>query len=355
MAKKKLGYVELHWECPNCGTINPGGQTTCKGCTAPQPEDVEFFQASQQQLITNEEKLKRARAGADIHCAYCGTRNPAGATHCSQCKAELAEGKKRKSGRVVGAFQEGAAKEIDCPHCGTKNTETNSRCTQCGGSLREAPQQQTAPQPQTPRKANPAVFAIIGLVFISLCAAIYFLFLRTDTLTGTVTGVEWQRGVMLEQIVPVEYQDWLDQIPADGELIACSQEARGETDTPVEGSAEVCGTPYNVDDGSGYAEVVQDCIYIIYEDFCSYTVMEWAAVETLVTTGTDMDPFWADPALAQDQRLGYGSESYTIFFEADGDSYVYQTDNYDLFSQAEPGTRWDLEVNSVGGVQSISP
>jgi len=354
MAKKKLGYVELHWECPNCGTINPGGETTCKGCTAPQPEDVKFFQASKQQLITSEEKLKRARAGADIHCGFCGTRNPAGATHCSQCKAPLSEGKKRKAGRVVGAYQEGAAKEIDCPHCSAKTQETNSRCSQCGGSLRSAPETQAKSKAKS-RKANPVVLGIIGLVLVGLCAAIYFIFLRTDSLTGTVTGVEWQRAVILEQIVPVQYQDWLDQIPADAEVIACTQEQRYESDAPSDDSVEVCGTPYNVDDGSGYAEVVQDCVYLIYDDFCSYAVMEWAAVETLVTTGTSMDPYWANPALAQDQRLGSESETFTIYFEADGDTYTYQTEDYYLFNQAEPGSRWDLEVNSIGGVQSISP
>ena len=354
MAKKKLGYVELHWECPNCGTINPGGETTCKGCTAPQPEDVEFFQASQQQLITNQEKLKRARAGADFHCAYCGTRNPASATHCSQCKADLSEGKKRKAGRVIGAYQEGAAREITCPHCGAKNLETNSRCAQCGGGLREAPTQPER-QTQPPSKINPAVLGVIGLVFVGICAAIYFIFLRTSSLTGTVVDVEWQRAVILEQIVPVQHEDWYDQIPGDAELIACSQEARGETDVPTEGAVEVCGTPYNVDDGSGYAEVVQDCIYIIYDDFCSYTVLEWSAVNTLVTTGADLDPYWANPSLAQDERLGAGSESYTIYFEADDETYIYETDDYYIFSQAEPGSRWNLEVNSVGGVQSISP
>ena len=96
-------------------------------------------------------------------------------------------------------------------------------------------------------------------------------------------------------------------------------------------------------------------MYLIYDDFCSYTVLEWSAVNTLVTTGTDLDPYWADPSLAQDERLGAGSESYTIFFEADGETYIYETEDYYIFNQAAPGSRWNLEVNSVGGIQSISP
>ncbi len=41
---------------------------------------------------------KIASAGADIHCGFCGTRNPATATICSQCGADLKEGKARQAG-----------------------------------------------------------------------------------------------------------------------------------------------------------------------------------------------------------------------------------------------------------------
>lgn len=357
MAKKKLGYVELHWECPNCSTINPGGEKICKGCAAPQPADVEFFQASQQQLIEDEERLKKAKAGADIHCAYCGARNPADAKTCSQCKADLSGGTRRTGGRVVGAYQAGAAKQIACPHCGAQNLETNAYCKQCGGSLsaRPEPKRQQEVKPAVPaRKANPAVFAVIGVILIGLCAAVYFLFLRTTDLTGTVAGVEWERAVVLEAVVPVEYKDWYDQIPEDSEIASCTQEERGESAEPVEGAREVCGTPYNVDQGSGYAEVVQDCIYIIIDDYCTYTVMEWAPVETLTLAGEDYAAAWPDPILAQDERLGEGSENYVIIFEADGETYRFNTENYDLFLEAQPGTTWTLEINSIGGVQSIS-
>lgn len=356
MAKKKLGYIQLHWECPNCGTINPGGEKVCKGCSAPQPQDVEFFQPTEQQLLEDAEKIKRAKAGADIHCAYCGTRNPAGATHCSQCKADLSEGEKRKSGQVVGAFKAGEGKKIACPHCGAENLETDARCKQCGGSLtREKPTPKAQPQPGGKKRGGIAVLAIIGVVFLGICAAIYFLFLRTSSLSGTVTGVNWERTVILEQVIPVEHQDWQDQVPADGEIVSCSDAERGRSEEYVAGAEEICGTPYSLDTGGGYAEVVQDCEYIIYDAYCTYTLMEWSGVDTLVTSGSDLAAFWPEPSLAQDQRLGEGAESYTIIFEAGGKSYTYQTEDYDLFRQAQPGSKWELEVNNVGGVQSVRP
>ena len=355
MAKKKIGYVELQWECPNCGTINPGPVKVCESCGAHQPKDVEFFQTSRQELVGDEEKLKEAQVGADIHCAYCGTRNPAGAERCSQCKADLSEGAQRKAGKVVGAFRQGAAQTIQCPHCGADNEETASRCVQCGGSLVKADSAASKPKPQPAPKPGSSrrVLVILGIVMVTLCAAVYFIFLRTTGVTGTVSDLKWERSAVLEQIVPVEHQDWRAEIPSDAEIISCTAEEYEQVETPVAGADEICGTPYNVDTGSGYAEVVQDCIYIVYEDYCTYTVMEWSAVEMVVVDGIGLNAAWPQPNLAQDQRLQMGEESYTIVFESGSDTYTYVTSDYDLFRQAEIGSEWELEINSIGGIQAI--
>ncbi|NIW46975.1 MAG: hypothetical protein GWN14_19120 [candidate division Zixibacteria bacterium] len=358
MTEKKIGYVELQWECPNCGTINPGQIKVCQGCGAPQPEDVEFTQASRQELIKDEEKLKKAKAGADIHCAYCGTRNPAGAERCSQCKADLSEGHQRKAGRVVGAYRGGLAQKIQCPHCGTENLETANRCSQCGGSLAEHPAlSSTAPQSaaKTSTKRGRSVLGILGLILLIGCFGIYFIFLRTNTTTGTVTDASWERMVVLEQLVPVKYQDWYDQIPQGAQIQSCTSEERDQVETPVEGSQEICGTPYNRDTGSGFAEVVQDCVYIVYDDYCTYSVLEWDEVDVITLSGDGFSPQWPNPNLPNDQRLGEGEETYQIFFSAGSEDYVFTTSNYDLFLKAQPGTEWQLEINSIGGVQSINP
>ena len=107
MAKKTIGYVELEWTCPNCNTVNPGPEQSCTNCGAPQPEDVQFDQAKRQELLEDEDIATRVAAGADIHCPYCGTRNTATAEVCVKCGGDIAEGTKRKSGRVVGAYRTG--------------------------------------------------------------------------------------------------------------------------------------------------------------------------------------------------------------------------------------------------------
>ena len=63
MTKKELGYVEMQWTCPNCGTINPGISRTCQQCGAAQPEDVQFEQAAGAMLRQARASSKRGAHG----------------------------------------------------------------------------------------------------------------------------------------------------------------------------------------------------------------------------------------------------------------------------------------------------
>jgi predicted RNA-binding Zn-ribbon protein involved in translation (DUF1610 family) len=103
MTRKTVGYVELEWTCPNCGTRNRGTDKKCVACGLPQPADIAFEQQVQEELITDQAVAQQAQQGPDIHCPYCGTRNLAGAERCKQCGGDLVGGKARESGRVVGA------------------------------------------------------------------------------------------------------------------------------------------------------------------------------------------------------------------------------------------------------------
>lgn len=358
MARKKLGHVELQWTCPNCSAINPGLEKTCRSCGAPQPEDVQFEQAERQELITDEEVLTQAEAGADIHCPYCGTRNKAGVDTCSQCGGDLSEGAMREAGRVVGAYKTGPVQQVPCPHCGAENPDTAKNCQQCGGSMQlEAAPAITAQadQPATKKRSwlKPVLIGA-GVFLCSLLALFIFLSFRTDEFTGTVQSVNWERSIPVEVLGPVAYQAWLDEIPSEAEIGACHEERRSVQDKPAPNAVEVCGTPYNVDTGDGLAEVVQDCEYHVYDDFCDYTVIEWGVVDTVVLSGADYSPVWPQPVLEEGQRLGEDrSEKYVIVFDAGEETYTFTTTDYELFTQAQPGTTWTLNVNTFGGVQSI--
>jgi len=140
------------------------------------------------------------------------------------------------------------------------------------------------------------------------------------------------------------------------EIGACREEIRSVESEPVPNSVEVCGTPYTVDTGSGYGEVVQDCEYQVYDEMCSYTVEEWHQVDSAVIRGTDEQPIWPEPVLEVGQRIGQNrSESYVIVFSSEGETFTYLTSDLNLFQQAEIGERWGLNVNTFGKLISVEP
>jgi hypothetical protein len=359
MAKKSLGYVRLEWTCPFCGTRNPGPQKKCTQCNAPQPADVEFEQTVQEELIADQETIRRAKAsGPDVHCPYCNTRNAAGATVCANCQAELSEAQTRASGRILGKHRQQPATTISCRYCGTDNPAMALQCSQCGASLaKPASTPDIQPAPRSPkarsrRRTNPLLFLGLALILI-LCISMGFFYFRTDDITGRITDVSWTLSVGVEALKPVSHEGWYDELPEEAVLLSCRSEPHHTQDEPSPNSVEVCDEPYTIDDGTGFGEVVQDCHYQIYADYCEFTIDEWQEVDQVTLSGQDLNPRWPVLQLASLQREGARSEAYEIVFDSDGRSYTYHTSNSDEFIQCEIGSRWILQVNTFDTVLGI--
>ena len=365
MTKKSVGYVKLVWTCPNCGTRNPGPQKTCTGCGYPQPDDVEFEQAASEELIKDQAEIEKAKKGPDIHCFYCGARNPADAKTCSQCGGDLTQGHKRQAGKVLGAHKKGPVGTITCKSCGAEVPANAPKCPACGASLAE-PKAKPRPKPATAQRAPAkplnkfATFGILALVLTLMACFGFFLF-STKDLGGTVAGASWERSIAVEEFGPVKHEDWKDNISFSANIDNCAPRVHHTQDNPPpdkSSAKEICGTPYTVDTGSGYGDVVQDCRYEVYKDWCSYTVDEWRVVDTLTARGQDDTPRWPmlqTTGAVNQRREGARSEEYEIIFDADGERYTYTTHNVTLFQQAKPGSKWILTVNKLGGVTGIEP
>jgi len=359
MAKKKLGFVELQWTCPNCEGLNPGPEKVCTQCGAPQPDDVVFQQVKGAELTKDEKVAERVKAGPDIHCPYCNARNPGDAEVCTQCGGDISEGQRRQSGQVLGAYKKEAVKGVPCPHCGAENPETTRMCSECGGSMAKSPAPAVTAGATRAQAAGAKKFPVaLVLVLVVVCigiVALIFMFTRTEAVTGRVDGVGWELSIPIEGLVDVEYQEWLDRIPSEGEILSCDQEVRSVESEPQPNSEEVCGTPYSVDTGSGFAEVVQDCEYHVYDDYCTYSILEWAVVDTVTSSGNDFYPEWPAASLSVDQRQGEETENYLVYFDTSEGNYTYSTSDYDAFQQFQVGSEWELEVSSFGNnVVSVS-
>jgi predicted nucleic acid-binding Zn ribbon protein len=357
MAKKTLGYINLIWTCPRCSTQNPGPQKFCNGCGGPQPADVQFEPPAEAKLITDQAAVAQAKAGPDVHCPYCGARNPGGAKFCGACGGDLTGAKAREAGKVLGAYHTGPAAPVHCPSCGTANPASTTTCSNCGASLAQpAPAAPPAATPAAGGRKFPIAVAGIGLVVLCALAAVVFLLTgRTRDIVGQVQSVSWTRSVDIEGLGPVEHQAWRDEIPGGAQIGDCSLEYRFTQDQPAPNATEVCGTPYTMDTGTGAGQVVQDCVYDVYDEQCSYTSQEWTVVDTLQLSGSDLVPTWPEIPYDPNRREGATRETFHVTFSTSDRAYDYEPATETEFQQFAIGSAWTLRVNALGGVTAVEP
>ncbi|MGD8604429.1 MAG: zinc ribbon domain-containing protein [Anaerolineales bacterium] len=354
MAKKSMGFVELEWTCPRCNVNNPGPNKFCNGCGAAQPDDVEFHQPVESKILTDKEKIAQAKAGPDIHCPYCNARNPGNVSFCGACGGDLSGGEKRKTGEVVGAFRQGPAGKVECPACGHINPASARQCESCNAPL-PRPERKKPTLPAVPSGKGGPVLIILAIACLAVLGILYLLFGRTTEQVGIVRSVAWTRSIEILALMPVEQEAWRDEIPSGSNITNCQSQVRYESENPEPNSVEVCGTPYTVDTGTGFGEVVQDCIYEVYDDYCTYTSTDWGVFDTVTATGSNLQAYWPTVNLSSDQREGDREQEYRITFTTDDDTVTYVTDDPSQFTQFAEGSRWVLEVTATGGVRSAEP
>jgi membrane protease subunit (stomatin/prohibitin family) len=350
-SRRTLGYVQNEWTCPNCSSRNKGGVKTCENCGAPQPENVQFELPSDQQFVKDEKEIQAAQAGADIHCGFCGTRNPATAKTCSQCGADLTQGKARESGKEMQAPPP-QPKAVKCTRCGTENLGNNLVCSNCGAPLsKAAPAPMPAPRPPvgmsggTPVAKKKTNWLLIGgiLAFLAICCVVAIsLVVPSKSVEATVVDVHWQTSVPVQEVQAVNYSNERGSPPSGAYNVSCRDESR-----------EVCEQK-TIDRGNGYSEVVEEC-HTETEQYCSYTVDEWKTIQTYTLEGSDLRPRYENPNFSSDQRLGDKSEELTVTFSTADGMETYSPDTVSEFQQFTVGSTWTLKMNALGSVVSVEP
>ncbi|MEE4195546.1 MAG: zinc ribbon domain-containing protein, partial [Anaerolineae bacterium] len=346
----------------------------CQSCGNPQPPDVEFYQLEDAALLTDENKIKAAQVGPDVHCPYCGTRNTADAKVCFRCGGDLIDAHQRVAGRVLGTFSTDENKtktELACPACQQPNAANVNYCVHCGSPLKAAPepargqnhiQAASMPAKQAPtgkKKISPILIIVIAVVILGCIGALILSLIfgggGKEPVIATVSNVSWKVTIDIEEQRYVEQEDWERNVPAGAQYVSCQEELYSTSQNYTAGAVEVCGEPYTVDLGNGNAEVRQDCEYEIYENYCSYEVLDWTVVDSVVYEGYDNDPFWSEPNLSTGQVKGSTTEVYLVEFSGTDRNYDYYPDDLYEFQQLTPGSSWELTLNLFGGIQSISP
>ena len=352
MARRRKGFIELEWTCPNCETRNRGFDKTCANCGAPQPEDVQFEAPADRKMVGAEKARELEKRSADIHCGFCGTRNPSTSKTCSQCGADLSEGVTRQAGREIDMSAR-APEKVTCGNCGAENDGTRTNCAECGAPLPRPVKAEPAQDamsfsvpgadpaaPAEKKKPNWWLWGGIAGALAICCVAIFLIFvIPSQSLKATVTGVHWQTSVPLQEIEAVQYNDETGNPPSDAYNVSCRTE-----------SQEFCEEK-TIDRGDGSAEVVEDCRT---EDtkYCDYTVDEWTTIQTYTLDGNDLYPVYEEPSLTRDQRLGNPDEEFAVTFSTEDGSKTYTPSTVTEFQQFQLGSTWTLKLNALGGVIS---
>ena len=351
-SKQSKGFIQLEWVCPNCNSRNPGPKKTCESCGAPQPENVQFYAPAEAKIIQDENVAKAAGAGADIHCGFCGTRNPATATVCAQCGGDLKEGKARQAGREMQ--REAALVEVTCANCGEVNPSTRRMCAKCGAPLPRA-ESTVAGAPsaaKTPGMAAPASpsaakrkvpwIAVGGIVacLAVVCIGMFMLFAPSKSVTVNVDNVYWQTSAQVQEMQAVNYSNETGSPPSDAYNVSCRTE-----------TTQVCEDK-TIDKGNGYAEVVTEC-RDDSTDYCSYTLDEWATIQTYTLDGSDFSPMYSQPNISSGQQLGDQALVLEVHFTGNGETYIYNPAGVDEFQLYALGSAWTLHLNALGGVVSV--
>jgi hypothetical protein len=229
-------------------------------------------------------------------------------------------------------------------------------CKNCGAPLAPTADMPKSPAQPDPAKARSPVGCIgiaIGIAVVAMLALGLFFWWgksQSKTMDAVAVSPHWTTSVTVQGLVPAEYAAWADEVPDDGEVVSCRQEVRDVVDQPAPNAREVCGTPYIIDDGTGYGEVMQECRYEVLDDLCQYRVLEWRVVDTLVREGSSMAVQWPEPESRGDVREAGREAKYACVLRAGDEEYSYQVENLDALAACQPGSRWQVVIDGFGAL-----
>lgn len=338
---------EGKWKCPNCSTVNRGAETQCHQCGTTRDANVKFFLDEDAPEVTDEEQLKKAQAGADWICEYCGNSSPAFSAICTACGAKKSTIEK-KHGDVIPVGGPPPAKPT--------------------GELK------ATPPPTSTGNKWPLVVAVLALMFLCCCTCSWFTF-RTQQETATVASVGWERKVVVEDFLPTEESAW-ESAPQGAYKVTHRREQRSTrqvqvgTHTVYEDERVQTGTRRVVtghrDLGNGHFEDVtkDEPVYEtkkvakevptyrdepVFAERYYYTIDKWRAVRTERAKGSTEPPTWPDVRLKGKEREGPKAELYLVTFKGEKvPEKVMKAKSAETWLEFKPGTTWKVQFNNAG-------
>jgi Zn-finger in Ran binding protein and others len=350
-----MAIREGAWDCPVCGRKgNRGPDKFCGGCGAPRGPEVQFYLPDDAPEVTEAAALKRAQAGPDWSCAYCGADNPSTNAFCSSC---------------------GAPRD---PDAGTRQVVEHPLGA-------PPPQPLATPPPQTPTTSRFKRGCQLGCLGLVLLAGLFVYLGRPREKALTVTGFHWARTIAVEELRPVVEQAWEGEVPNTARVLGRSREVhhvdhlqigtqtrsrtvheRVQTGTErVKTGSRDLGNGYFEDvyedrpvyEDRSHEETYQEPVYHdrpVYRQRYRYEIQKWLPDREAKAEGTGRNPAWPDPRLGVKEREGARTELYEVLFrDADDNPAHYKAPNEQAWRTFEEGRAYKGKVKRDGEVTEI--
>lgn len=362
-----MAIREGRWDCQYCGTVGVlGRHKSCPVCASARPEGTKFYLPADAEVVTDDELLGYAQIGPDWICAFCSSSNGADRHDCHSCGASREATSEQQKVTTYGLDEVPRSGDMDFSEPAPRPT---SKAT-------------------TNATANRTWMWIAGgvVAFLLLCCGLPLLFsgaFSNDNQTVTVDQYSWERAVEVEDFRTVTEEDWT--LPAAGRVLAQEERIhhyeevleRYETRTREVSEQVQVGTNEYVcgqrDLGNGFFEDVMcsDPVYEtryrtesyeepiyrdepVYQTFYTYEIDKWIVDRTLSEAGLHAEPFWPNVTLAEGEREGERTESYSIVFVStdDGETYTLEFP-YSEWISYEPGVEYTLITDFLGQPVSV--
>ena len=394
MGRIFMGY----WNCNYCGTTDIGGdKMKCPNCGKARGEDVFSPNSTdgkqpRRYIPEGSDEYRRAKSGPDWICEYCGSSNPATVRVCCNCGHSRDEDDKNyyehhpERDTVITSSTPTTTSEES--HWGSRYNEEPSTDDSREEDKDEEDHYRSREKTYTPfvSSTRPSShFDIsdlpwgkigIGLLIVTAIIGLIMLFIPKERYI-TVTGVDWQRSIVVEEYRTVRESDW--SVPAGGRTVYTQQEihhydqvidhyekVRHENTVIVGSHEEVVG--YR-DLGNGYFEEQTRTVYDydtevyytdepvyrddpVYRTKYYYDIERWVYDHTVKASANDKGPYWPEVELTENQRTNGNSESYgiTALYK---DKESHYTMSYKDWSDISIGSELHVKVHIGGRIELI--
>lgn len=365
--------VENKWNCSTCSTQNRGRDLRCSKCGKPKEdhEEYDLSGSTTAPKVTNPDELKVARGGANWSCSYCGSDARNIYNECNYCGGPKTEAAKKPVRKVVATKLKGMPEQI------RKTVKTVEKSV-IHPIAKPVSYHGNISKKVSWLKHEHKVTAIVCFSLVFFALLMYWLFAYHDQHVSVKT-TSWTRTTEIQQRSTHHGSGWDQNRPSSHFNDVCVTRQHGTHScdpyrcNPHQESYDC--NPRSVpsgttcrSNGNGYSTCSQNyrtvystCYRTAYDtcwhqcptwdQWCEYDYYQWSTINQATNRGIDHDQSY--PVLSyHDNNIGpqraLHSESYSVTFCDEDDSWTYSPDNSRDYDRFVRGHHWLIETNHAG-------